>query len=136
MNPLVSHGLLDFFASDPTKRLKEVKAKGVKVIVIDPRPTETAGFADVSIQPLAGHDPAIFAALISASCCSIWNWRMSSALAVWGERPSRVANRPTSQKVALRLIRERRMVISSIKRWCSGLIGPISTSSFIVRLLS
>jgi hypothetical protein len=135
MNPLVSHSLLDILASDPTKRLKEAKAKGVKVIVIDPRRAENAGFADVSIQPLPGHDPAILAGLTSASCCSIWNWRISSALAVWGERPSRVTNRPTSQKVALRLLRERRMVISSIRRWCSGLIGPIWTSWFIVRLL-
>ncbi len=61
VNPLVFHSLLDILASDPTKRLKEANAKGVKVIVIDPRRTENAGFADVSIQPLPGHDPAILA---------------------------------------------------------------------------
>ena len=33
-----------------------------------------------------------------ACCCSIWNCRTSSALAVWGERPSQVANRPTSRR--------------------------------------
>ncbi len=71
-NPLVSHGLLGFLASDPTKRLKEAKAKGVKVIVIDPRRTETAGFADVSIQPLPGHDPAILAGLIRMILAEGW----------------------------------------------------------------
>lgn len=71
-NPLVSHGLLGFLASDPTKRLKEARAKGVKVIVIDPRRTETAGFADVSIQPLPGHDPAILAGLIRIILAEGW----------------------------------------------------------------
>lgn len=33
-----------------------------------------------------------------ASCCSIWNRRTSSVLAVWGERPSQVAKRPTSRR--------------------------------------
>ena len=63
-NPLLSHGLLGFLASDPTKRLKAAKAKGLKLIVIDPRRTETAGFADLAIQPLPGNDPAILAGLI------------------------------------------------------------------------
>lgn len=63
-NPLLSHGLLGFLASDPTKRLKEAKAKGLKLIVIDPRRTETAGFADLAVQPLPGNDPTILAGLI------------------------------------------------------------------------
>ena len=71
-NPLLSHGLLGFLASDPTKRLKEAKAKGLKVIVIDPRLTETAGFADVAIQPLPGHDPAILAGLIRIILAEGW----------------------------------------------------------------
>lgn len=71
-NPLLSHGLLGFLASDPTKRLKEAKARGLKLITIDPRRTETAHFADVAIQPLPGHDPAILAALIRLILAEGW----------------------------------------------------------------
>jgi anaerobic selenocysteine-containing dehydrogenase len=71
-NPLLSHGLLGFLASDPTKRLKEAKANGLKLIVIDPRHTETAGFADVAIQPLPGHDPVILAGLIRMILAEGW----------------------------------------------------------------
>lgn len=74
-NPLLSHGLLGFLASDPTKRLKEAKAAGLKMIVIDPRHTETAGFADLAIQPLPGHDPAILAGLIRLVLKEGWHDR-------------------------------------------------------------
>src|SRR3546814_9580781 len=41
-NPVLSHQLLGFLASDPTKRLKEHRARGLKLITIDPRKTETS----------------------------------------------------------------------------------------------
>ncbi|RQF50399.1 hypothetical protein IPC264_23725 [Pseudomonas aeruginosa] len=63
-NPLLSHGLLGFLASDPTKRLKEAKARGLKLIIIDPRKTETTHHTDLLVQPLPGHDTAIIAGLI------------------------------------------------------------------------
>ncbi len=74
-NPLLSHGLLGFLASDPTKRLKEAKARGLKLIVIDPRRTETAGFADLAIQPLPGNDPAILAGMIRIILAEGWEDR-------------------------------------------------------------
>ncbi|MDB6062511.1 MAG: hypothetical protein JWM78_2614 [Verrucomicrobiaceae bacterium] len=61
-NPLVSIAHLD--TRNPLKRLKEAKARGLKLIVIDPRRTETAKFADVFIQPLPGNDALIAGALL------------------------------------------------------------------------
>lgn len=61
-NPLVSIANLDM--RHPLKRLKDAKARGMKLIVIDPRRTETAQFADLFLQPLPGTDGFILAALV------------------------------------------------------------------------
>ncbi len=61
-NPLVSVTNLDL--RNPVKRLKEAKARGFKLIVIDPRLTETARFADIFLQPLPGEDCTILAGMI------------------------------------------------------------------------
>ena len=61
-NPLVSITNLDL--RNPMKRLREAKARGFKLIVIDPRLTETAKFADIFLQPLPGEDCTILAGMI------------------------------------------------------------------------
>lgn len=72
-NPLLSHGLLGFLASDPTRRLKAAKANGLKLITIDPRNTETSHYADLAIQPIPGQDSAIMAALIRMILIEGWH---------------------------------------------------------------
>lgn len=65
-NPLVTHQTYPFSAGEsgaPSKSLLELKERGGKIIVVDPRRTETARYADLLIQPLPGHDAAIFAAI-------------------------------------------------------------------------
>lgn len=68
-NPLVSMQgggtLTGFPAYDPVARLREAKARGLKLIVIDPRATETARQADIHLQPVAGEDAAIFAGILN-----------------------------------------------------------------------
>ena len=50
--------------SNPGRRLREAKARGLQLIVIDPRRTEVARFADVYLQPRAGEDPTVLAAML------------------------------------------------------------------------
>jgi anaerobic selenocysteine-containing dehydrogenase len=62
-NPLVSMwgGIPSF---NPAKRLHEARARGLKLIVIDPRVTETARKADLHLQCLPGHDVELLAAML------------------------------------------------------------------------
>lgn len=65
-NPVVSHQTYPFGVGNcgaPGKSFAEAKARGTRIIVVDPRRTETARYADLLIQPLPGHDAALFAAI-------------------------------------------------------------------------
>src|SRR5690606_3983352 len=64
VNPLVSLATSDFEPSNPTRAMKEMRAKVMKLIVIDPRYTETARYADIFLQPYPGEDPTIAAGLL------------------------------------------------------------------------
>jgi anaerobic selenocysteine-containing dehydrogenase len=64
INPLVSprsNGVPPF---NPTKRFKAAKARGMQVIVVDPRRTETAQYADLFLQVRPGEDTALAAAML------------------------------------------------------------------------
>jgi anaerobic selenocysteine-containing dehydrogenase len=49
---------------DPSRRLREAKARGMRLIVIDPRRTEAAANADLFLQPKPGEDPTILAGIL------------------------------------------------------------------------
>lgn len=65
-NPLVSHyggwGAYTMYA--PGAHIRAAKARGLKLIVIDPRLTETARLADIHLQPKPGQDVAIYAGML------------------------------------------------------------------------
>ena len=62
-NPLVSMwGGIPAF--NPARRLHQARKRGLKLIVIDPRKTESARKADLHLQCLPGHDSEILAAII------------------------------------------------------------------------
>ena len=63
-NPLVSLSTFNFALQNPAKQIHDAKRRGLKLVVIDPRATETARHADVFLQPLPGEDPTILAGLL------------------------------------------------------------------------
>lgn len=63
-NPVVSHQTYPFAAGEsgaPGKSFMRAQARGMKLVVVDPRRTETARLADLHIQPRPGEDAALFA---------------------------------------------------------------------------
>ena len=102
-NPLVSLGAYMAISIDPVKRLKEAKARGMKLIVIDPRRSETAVHADLFIQPMPGHDAAILAAIIRVILDEGWHDAEFCERHVDGLEAMRAAVEPfTAEAVARR----------------------------------
>ena len=65
-NPLVSHytpsgGVPPF---SPSRRLRDAKARGLKVIVADPRESDTGVLADLYLQVKPGEDPALLGGML------------------------------------------------------------------------
>jgi anaerobic selenocysteine-containing dehydrogenase len=72
-NPLVSiYGINGFPTYNPTKRIKDAKARGLKLIVVDPRRTETAQYADIFLQPRPGEDASIAAGMLRIILSEGW----------------------------------------------------------------
>jgi anaerobic selenocysteine-containing dehydrogenase len=71
-NPLVTVSTNSFDLRNPVKRLKAARERGMKLIVIDPRYTETARFADVFLQPLPGEDAAVLSGLLHVILAEGW----------------------------------------------------------------
>ncbi|MEN3974188.1 molybdopterin-dependent oxidoreductase [Emcibacter sp. SYSU 3D8] len=78
-NPLVSvtggPGLSGFNNFNPVKSMEDARAAGMKLIVVDPRRTETARHADIFIQPRPGEDAAILASMIHVILAEGWEDR-------------------------------------------------------------
>jgi anaerobic selenocysteine-containing dehydrogenase len=71
-NPLVSVYCWDMPVQNPMKKLKEARANGLKLIVIDPRRTEMAEFADIHLQLYPGEDAAVAAGIIHVILANGW----------------------------------------------------------------
>ncbi len=62
-NPLVSNGSI-MSAPDMKRRLRALKSRGGKLVVIDPRRTETAALADEHVFVRPGSDAALLGAMV------------------------------------------------------------------------
>ena len=72
-NPMVSiaaYGVLDY---NPAKRLKAARRRGLKLIVVDPRRTETAIQADCNLQLIPGEDVTLLAGIIALVLQNGWH---------------------------------------------------------------
>ena len=94
-NPLVS---LSSAAGLPPyngqKRLRDSVARGLKLVVVDPRRTETAHFAEIHLQPYPGTDPTVMAGLLRIILDHGWEDRDFCAAHVDGLDRLRDALRP------------------------------------------
>lgn len=115
-NPLISHSAGGFLVSDPVKRLKQALARGMKLIVVDPRRSETAQFAALHLQPHPGEDVSVAACLLHIILEEGWHDRdfcaehvaglASLAAAVAPFTPGRVAVRTGVPESLLRAAAE------------------------------
>ena len=93
-NPLVSLSTFTMTMQNPVKALREAKARGVTLLVIDPRRTETAAFADLFAQPLPGEDAALVAGMLRMILAEGWHDADFCAEHVDGLEPLRDAVAP------------------------------------------
>lgn len=70
-NPLISHQLMGFYR--PGKALRDFRDRGGKMILVDPRATETSRHADLHLALKPGTDVALFAGLIRLILARNWH---------------------------------------------------------------
>ena len=64
-NPIVSHYSGGMPTSSPSRGLRDAKARGMKVIVADPRVSEMGKLADIYLPVKPGEDPALLAGMLN-----------------------------------------------------------------------
>lgn len=72
-NPLVSLSTFNFNNQHPVHSMRAARERGMKLIVIDPRRTETARCADLHLQPLPGEDSTLLAGLLHIILSEGWH---------------------------------------------------------------
>jgi anaerobic selenocysteine-containing dehydrogenase len=112
-NPLVSMqggDLTGFPVHDGLRRLEAARARGLRLIVVDPRRSEVAAHADLHLQLVPGTDVVLFAALLrtilhehlhDAEFCTRWVDGLDALRAAVEPMTPEVASRITGVDAAL-----------------------------------
>lgn len=72
-NPLVSLSVQGVIPFNVTKQFQDARARGMKLVVVDPRVSETARFADVHLQLRPGEDAALMAGILHEILRNGWH---------------------------------------------------------------
>ena len=90
VNTVVSHGH-GLMVSNPLGHLRDLRARGAKLVVVDPRRSETAHHADLHLAPRPGTDPFVVAFLVRGALARGGDQAFLGALR--GQRRRRAAAR-------------------------------------------
>ena len=122
-NPIISK---QYFGANPGDQLKTVIKNGTKLVVIDPRRTETARKAHVHLQGIPGEDPTIIAGLIHLIIANDWVNREFAALNTQGfDQLAQAVSRFTPDYVA-----ERAGIAAEDLHKAARIIGQAKTGDF------
>ncbi len=115
--------------SNPGRRLRVARERGLKLVVVDPRRTEVARFADLHLQPRPGEDPALLAAMLHVVYREGWVDEAFVAANVDGAEALAEAVHPFSPEVAAAradvpalAIEEAARIFATARR-CCGVAG-------------
>jgi len=115
---------------NPAKRLRAAKARGMRLVVIDPRRTEAAAAADVFLQPKPGEDPTVLAGILRVILTEGLHDAAFCADDVEGLDALRVAVEPfTPERVAERAGVPADLVIEAARTYAGGSRGSVTAGT-------
>ena len=131
-NPLVSHyspggGLPPF---SPSRRLRDAKKRGLKVIVADPRESDIAKLADIYLPVKPGEDPALLAGMLHVIFAeSLYDRNFVSAYVDGVAALQEAVSGFTSEVAAQRCGVEAAQIIKAARLFAKGKKGRIVTGT-------
>lgn len=115
---------------NPAKRLREAKARGMQLVVIDPRRTEAAAVADVFLQPKPGEDPTVLAGILRVILTEGRHDAAFCAGDVEGLDALRAAVEPfTPEYVALRADIDADELVRAARVFSAGRVGSVTAGT-------